>query len=63
MNVKLLTEQLLEFLRLIKGCTGSYESTPVKIPHYWKSHAVAHLFKAHQPISQRGKRVRTSILI
>ena len=41
MSVKLLTEQHLEFLRLIGGCTGSYESTLVKMPHCWKSHVGA----------------------
>ena len=33
MTVKLLTEQHLEFLSLKVGCTGSYESTLVKMPH------------------------------
>ena len=42
--VKLLTEHHLEFLSLIGGCTGSYESTYVKLPHCWKSHVVAHIF-------------------
>ena len=36
MIVKLLTEHHLEFL-------GSSESTHVKMPHCWKSHARAHL--------------------
>ena len=39
---KLLTEKHLEFLSLKGGCTGSAESTLVKIPHCWKSHAAAH---------------------
>ena len=43
MIVKLLTEHLLEFLSLKGGCTGSSESTLVKIPHCWKSHATAHM--------------------
>ena len=43
MIVKLLTEHHLEFLSLRGGCTGSYESTLVKMPHCWKSHATAHL--------------------
>ena len=42
MSVKLLHEQHLEFLRLKGGCTGSSESTLVKIPHCWKSHVTAH---------------------
>ena len=43
MTVKLLTEQHLEFLSLKGGCTGSSESTLVKIPHCWKSHVAAHI--------------------
>ena len=38
MTVKLLTEHHLEFLSLKGGCTGSSESTLVKMPHCWKSH-------------------------
>ena len=38
MTAQLLTEQHLEFLRLKGGCTCSYESTLVKMPHCWKSH-------------------------
>ena len=46
MTVKLLTEQNLEFLNLIRGCTGSSESTLVKMPHCWKSHVLAHICSA-----------------
>ena len=46
MIVKLLTEHLLEFLSLKGGCRGWYESTHVKMPHCWKSHATAHIYKA-----------------
>ena len=43
MIVKLLTEKHhLEFLSLKGGCRGSSESTHVKMPHGWKSHAKAH---------------------
>ena len=42
-SVKLLTEHLLEFLSLKRGCTGSYESTLVKMPHCWKSHVMAQI--------------------
>ena len=45
MNVKLLTEHHLEFLSLKGGCTGSSESTLVKMPHCWKSHDTAHLIE------------------
>ena len=43
MTVKLLTEQHLEFLPLKEDCTGSSESTLVKMPHCWKSHVMAHI--------------------
>ena len=46
MSVKLLTEHHLEFLSLKGGCTGSFESIVVKMPHCWKSHVVAHLSSA-----------------
>ena len=51
MTVKLLTEQYLEFLSLKGGCTGSSESTIVKMPHCWKSHVAAHVIvKQSRPI-------------
>ena len=43
MILKLLTEHHLEFLSLKGGQTGSSESTLVKMPHCWKSHATAHM--------------------
>ena len=43
MIVKLLTEHHLEFLSLKGGCTDSSESTHVKMPRCWKSHARAHI--------------------
>ena len=43
MIVKLLTEHHLEFLSLTGGCRGSSESTHVKMPHCWKSHATAQM--------------------
>ena len=43
MNIKLLTEHHLEFLSIKIGCTGSSESTLVKIPHCWKSHVAANI--------------------
>ena len=42
MIVKLPTEYHLECLSLKGSYTGSSESTHVKIPHCWKSHALAH---------------------
>ena len=44
MTVKLLTEHHLEFQSLKGGCTGSSESTLVKIPNCWKSHDMAQIF-------------------
>ena len=43
MSVKLLTEHLLEFLSLKGDCTGSSESTLVKMPHCWKSHVTVRI--------------------
>ena len=43
MSVKLLTEYNLESLSLKGGCTGTSESTHVKIPHCWKSHVAAQI--------------------
>ena len=42
MIVKLLTEHHLEFLSLKGGCTGSSESTLVKMSNCGKSNAAAH---------------------
>ena len=44
MIVKLLTKHRLEILSLKVGCRGSSESTHVKMPHCWKSHAMAHIW-------------------
>ena len=43
MSVKLLTEHNLELLSLKGGCTGSPESTLVKIPHCWISHVTGYI--------------------
>ena len=43
MIIKLLTEHHLEFLSLKGGCRGSSESTHVKMPHCWKSYALANI--------------------
>ena len=43
MIVKLLTEHHLECLSLEVDCTGSSESTLVKMSNCWKSHAAAHI--------------------
>ena len=43
MIVKLLTEHHLVFLSLKGGCTGSSESTLVKMSKCWKSHVAAQI--------------------
>ena len=45
MTVKLLIERQFEFLNLKGGCTGLFECTLVKLPHCWKLHVTAQLFK------------------
>ena len=52
MIVKLLTEHHLVFLSLKGACTGSSESTHVKMPHCWKSHDTAQIEVA--ALYQRG---------
>ena len=54
MSVKVLTEYHLEFLTLNGGCTGSSESTLVKMPHCWKSHVTAHIFNNVFFLSELG---------
>ena len=52
MIIKLLTEHQFEFLSLNGGCTGSSESTLVKIPHCWKSYVAAQISAdSHQLVS------------
>ena len=43
LTVKLLTEQHLEFLSLKGDCTGSSESTHVKMSHCLKLHVMAQI--------------------
>ena len=45
MTLKLLTEHHLVFLSLKGGCTGSSESTHVKMPHCKKSRVTAHFIR------------------
>ena len=45
MIVKLSTDYHLEFLSLKGSCRGSSKSTHVKMPHCWKSHALAQIIK------------------
>ena len=53
MTVKLLTKPHLRFLSLIGGCTGSSESTLIKVPHCWKSGVMAQIIFPHlySPVS------------
>ena len=53
MSVKLLTEHNLEFLSLKGGCTGSSESTHVKMPHCWKSHATAQIMDVDEFLGRK----------
>ena len=56
MIVKLLTKHHLAFLSLEGCCRGSSESTHVKMPHCWKSNALAQMYWVktllHQGISE-----------
>ena len=51
-RVKLLTEHHLEFLSLKRGCTGSSESTQVKMPLCWKTHVAARIVLDKDPDQQ-----------
>ena len=70
MSVKLLNEHHLEFLSLKEGCTGSSESTLVKMPHCWKSHVTAHVCMLSEtdrvmkllPVHLVAKRLSQSVL-
>ena len=44
MSFKLLIELILVFQCLTGGCTGSFESTLVKMAHCWKSHVTVQIF-------------------
>ena len=54
MSVKLLTEHHLAFLSLKGGCTGSSESTFVKMPDCWKSHVTAHIGTVLDTVDSKG---------
>ena len=43
LNIQLLTEHYLEFQSLKGSCTDPSESTLIKMPHCWKSHATAQM--------------------
>ena len=62
MIVKLLTEHHFEFISLKGGCRGSSESTHVKMPHCWKSHALAQILSpvmlAHSSVSAQSEQYK-----
>ena len=62
MSVKLLTEYNLGFLSLKGGCICLFESTIVKMPHCWKSHAMTKIIVNGSGILWNVKR-RISITI
>ena len=49
-TVKQLRGHHLEFLSFKGGCTGSSESTVVKMPNCWKSHITAHMLKENSNV-------------
>ena len=58
MIVKLQNEHHLEFLNLKGGCRGSSESTHVKMPHCWKSNALAQILCIQQEIDKDVHKMR-----
>ena len=61
MTVKVLAEHHLEVLSL--GCTGSSESTLVKMPHCWKSYVKAHMRLTVHEFVDLDKNVENSVTI
>ena len=57
MIVKLLTEHHLEFLSFKAGCRGSLKSTHVKMPHCWKSHALAQIIAKGELTTTKGSQL------
>ena len=66
MGVKLLTEHRSEFVSLKGGCTGSSESTLVRMPHCVAAHFMIYWLRADAYdtlgtfISQRKGKIQTS---
>ena len=66
MSVKLLTKHPLEFVSLKGGCTGSSESTLVKMPHCAAAQFMIHWLRADAYdtlgifLSQRKGKIQTS---
>ena len=67
MSVKLLTEHRMELVSLKEGCTGSSESTLVRMPHCVSAQFMIYWLRADAYdtlgtfISQRKGKVKTSI--
>ena len=59
MSVKLLTEHHLKVLSLKGGCTGTSESTLVKMPHCWKSHVTVHTCADAESFARGGSTLTT----
>ena len=64
MIVKLLTEHHMEVLSSKGDCRSSSESTLVKMPHCWKSHALARIINLlysnfQEPVGDRFTYTRT----
>ena len=59
MSVKLLTEHHLKVLSLKGGCTGTSESTLVKMSHCWKSHVTAHTCADAESFARAGSTLTT----
>ena len=57
MIVMRLTEHHLEFVSLKGGCRGSSESTHVKMPYCWKSHALARTQNKEGPRAMSNRRL------
>ena len=53
MIVKLLTKRHLECISLKGGGTGSSESTHVKMPYCWKSHALAQILQIRPEVFEK----------
>ena len=49
MSDKLLTEHHLQFRSFKVGCTGSPESTLVRLPHCWEFHVMAYCIPVRCP--------------
>ena len=63
MSVKLLTEYNLEFLSLKGDYTGSSGSSLVKMPHCWKSHVTAQMWKCQTRENCCCKPLKTLLLV